>query len=77
MASDLDTGEMAWLQGMQVKELSYRETRILAKKGANIISWYFRRIALGHGERWSGDLGYTRVRRAFLHESERETLMNV
>lgn len=42
--------ELAWLKGMQVGELSQRETWMVVKQGANISDWYFRK-------------DYTRVRR--------------
>lgn len=35
--------ELAWLKGMQVGELSQRETWMVVKQGANISDWYFRK----------------------------------
>lgn len=37
-------------------ELSHRETLMVVEQGPSIIRRYFRRIALGHGERQSGDI---------------------
>ena len=47
---------MPWLKGIPMMELSHRETLMAVEQGPSIIRRYFRRMALGHGERQSGDI---------------------
>lgn len=48
--------ELPCLKGIPMGELSHRETLMVVEQGPSIIRRYFRRIALGHGERQSGDI---------------------